>query len=114
MFRILRTQLNTTAGTFRRLNIEDWATSANLSTRNSNQAKNLRTKLETSNDNINSVYQTQESNQQPTSWLEQRKKEMVNPITNILTWCGIFIFAQRTMIKNKLLIAPEGMRHLND
>ena len=35
------------ASTVRRLNTEDWATSANLSTRNSDQAKNLRTKLET-------------------------------------------------------------------
>ena len=31
----------------RRLNTEDWATSANLFARNSGQAKNLRTKLET-------------------------------------------------------------------
>ena len=30
------------ASTVRRLNTEDWATSANLSTRNFNQAKNLR------------------------------------------------------------------------
>ena len=35
------------ASTVWRLNTEDWATSANLSTRNSDQAKNLRTKLET-------------------------------------------------------------------
>ena len=35
------------ASTFQRLNTEDCATSANLSTRNSDQAKNLRTKLET-------------------------------------------------------------------
>ena len=34
------------ASTVRRLNTEDWATSANFSTRNSDQAKNLRTKLE--------------------------------------------------------------------
>ena len=33
--------------TVRRLNTEDWYTSANLSTRNSDQAKNIRTKLET-------------------------------------------------------------------
>ena len=36
------------------------------------------------------------------------------PITTILTWCGITITAQRTRIMNKLLIYPEGMRHLND
>ena len=35
------------ASKVRRLNTEDWATSANLSTRNSDQAKNPRTKLET-------------------------------------------------------------------
>ena len=39
---------------------------------------------------------------------------MAIPITTILTWCGIIIVAQRTRIMNKLLIAPEGMRHLND
>ena len=39
---------------------------------------------------------------------------MTIPITTILTWCGITIEAQRTGIMNKLLIAPEGMRHLND
>ena len=35
------------ASTVRYLNTEEWATSANLSTRNSDQAKNLRTKLNT-------------------------------------------------------------------
>ena len=39
---------------------------------------------------------------------------MAIPMTTILTWCGITISAQRTRIMNKLLIAPEGMRHLND
>ena len=34
------------SGTVQRLNTEDWATSANLSTRNSDQAKNFRAKLE--------------------------------------------------------------------
>ena len=71
-------------------------------------------KLETSNDNINSVYQTQYYNQQPTSYLEQRKKAMATPITTILTWCGITILAQMTRIMNKLLIVPEGIRNLNN
>ena len=35
------------ASTVRRLNTEDWSTSANLSTGNSNQAKNVGMKLET-------------------------------------------------------------------
>ena len=35
-------------------------------------------------------------------------------ITTILTWCGITIAAQSTRIMNKLLIALEGMCHLND
>ena len=39
---------------------------------------------------------------------------MANPITTILSCCGITILSQRTRIMNKLLIAPEGMRHLND
>ena len=39
---------------------------------------------------------------------------MAIPITAILKWCGITITAQRNRIMNKLLIAPEGMRHLND
>ena len=39
---------------------------------------------------------------------------MATPMTTILTWCGITILAQRTRIMNKLLISPEGMRHLND
>ena len=39
---------------------------------------------------------------------------MATPITTILTWCGITISTQRTRIMNKMLIAPEGMRHLND
>ena len=39
---------------------------------------------------------------------------MAIPINTILTWCGITITSQRTSIMNKLLIAPEGMRHLND
>ena len=38
---------------------------------------------------------------------------MVIPITTTLTWCGITIEAQRTRIMNELLIAQEGMRHLN-
>ena len=39
---------------------------------------------------------------------------MAKPMTTILIWCGITILAQRTRITNELLIAPEGMRHLND
>ena len=39
---------------------------------------------------------------------------MATPMTTILTWCGITILAQRTRIKNKLLIAREGRRHLNN
>ena len=39
---------------------------------------------------------------------------MVTTMTTILTWCGITILSQRTSIMNKLLIAPDGMRHLND
>ena len=39
---------------------------------------------------------------------------MANPTTTILTWCGITISAQSTRIMNELLIAPEGMPHLND
>ena len=39
---------------------------------------------------------------------------MENPTTTILAWCGITILAQRNRIMNKLLIAPEGMRDLND
>ena len=39
---------------------------------------------------------------------------MAIPITTILTWCGITIGAQKTRFMNKLLIDPEGMRHLND
>ena len=39
---------------------------------------------------------------------------MVTSTTTILTWCGITISAQSTRIMNKLLIAPEGMLHLND
>ena len=38
---------------------------------------------------------------------------MAIPITTIMMWCGITIAAQRTRIMNKLLISPEGMRHLN-
>ena len=43
------------ASTALRLNTEDWSTSAKFSTRKSDQIKNLRTILDTSNDNINSV-----------------------------------------------------------
>ena len=39
---------------------------------------------------------------------------METPTTTILTWCGIAIAAQSTRIMNELLIAPEGMRCLND
>ena len=39
---------------------------------------------------------------------------MATPTTTILTWCGITILAQRTSIMNKVLIAPYGMRHIND
>ena len=39
---------------------------------------------------------------------------MATPTTTTLSWCGITIWAQRTRIVNELLIAPEGMRHLND
>ena len=39
---------------------------------------------------------------------------MAIPITTILTWCVITIAAQSTRIMNKLLIAPEGIRNLND
>ena len=39
---------------------------------------------------------------------------METPMTTILTWCGITIPAQRTRIMSKLLISPEGMRHIND
>ena len=39
---------------------------------------------------------------------------MAIPITTILTWYGITIASQRTRFMNKLLIDPEGMRHLND
>ena len=39
---------------------------------------------------------------------------MAIPITTILTRCGITVVAQMTSIMNELLIAPEGMRHLND
>ena len=39
---------------------------------------------------------------------------MATPITTILLWCGITILAQRTRIMNELLIAPEGIRHIND
>ena len=39
---------------------------------------------------------------------------MVTPTNTILTWCDITILAQRTRIMNELLIAPEGMRDLND
>ena len=46
--------------------------------------------------------------------IRTRKKDMATPTTTILTWCGITISEQRTRIMNKLLIYPEGMRHLND
>ena len=46
--------------------------------------------------------------------IRTRKKEIATPMTTILTWCGIIILAPRTRIMNELLIAPEGMRHLND
>ena len=39
---------------------------------------------------------------------------MATPMTTILTWCGITISEQRNRIMNELLIAPEGMRNLND
>ena len=39
---------------------------------------------------------------------------MATPTTTILKWYGITISAQMTRIMNELLIAPEGMRHLND
>ena len=39
---------------------------------------------------------------------------MTIPISTILTWCGITIASQRTRIMNKLLIALEVIRHLND
>ena len=38
---------------------------------------------------------------------------MATATTSILKWCGITISAQRTRIKNELLIAPEGMCLLN-
>ena len=39
---------------------------------------------------------------------------MATPMTTILTCFGITILAQRTRVMNELLIAPEGMRHIND
>ena len=39
---------------------------------------------------------------------------MATATTSIMKWCGITISAQRTRIMNELLIAPEGMRHIND
>ena len=49
------------------LNTEDCATGANLSTRNSDQDKNLRTKLETRTTIFILFIRTQDFNQQPTS-----------------------------------------------